>query len=103
VRSPDRPIQSHLLQVLSIVAMEPPSTIGERDIRDAKAAVLRATRAWDNDPNSYRARYTAGEVDGRQVASYVEENGIRPDSTTETLAEVVLAIDTWRWAGVPFR
>jgi glucose-6-phosphate 1-dehydrogenase len=98
-------IQSHLLQVLSMVAMEPPSTIGERDIRDAKAAVLRATRSWDDDPvaNSYRARYTAGEVDGRQLASYVEENGVRPDSTTETLAEVVLAIDTWRWAGVPFR
>jgi glucose-6-phosphate 1-dehydrogenase len=98
-------IQSHLLQVLSIVAMEPPSTIGERDIRDAKAAVLRATRPWDDDPvaNSYRARYTAGDVDGRQLASYVEENGIGPNSTTETLAEVVLAIDTWRWAGLPFR
>jgi glucose-6-phosphate 1-dehydrogenase len=98
-------IQSHLLQVMSIVAMDPPSTIGERDVRDAKAAVLRACTVRDGDPvaNSYRARYTAGEVDGRQLPSYADEDGIPGDSTTETLAEVVLEIDTWRWAGVPFR
>ena len=98
-------IQSHLLQVLSIVAMEPPSTIKAGDVRDAKAAVLRATRVWDDDPvaNSYRARYGAGRIDGRELPSYVDEEGVPPDSTTETLAEVVLAIDTWRWAGVPFR
>jgi glucose-6-phosphate 1-dehydrogenase len=98
-------IQSHLLQVMSVVAMEPPSTLGARDIRDAKAAVLRATRVWDDDPvaSSYRARYTAGEIDGRRLPSYIDEEGIPADSTTETLAEVVLAVDTWRWAGVPFR
>jgi glucose-6-phosphate 1-dehydrogenase len=98
-------IQSHLLQVMSIVAMDPPSTMGERDVRDAKAAILRACRVRDGDPvaNSYRARYTAGEVDGRRLPSYADEDGIRGDSTTETLAEVVLEIDTWRWAGVPFR
>jgi glucose-6-phosphate 1-dehydrogenase len=98
-------IQSHLLQVLSIVAMEPPSTIKARDVRDAKAAVLRAARIWDDDPvaNSYRARYGAGEVDGRALPSYVDEEGVPPGSATETLAEVVLAIDSWRWAGVPFR
>jgi glucose-6-phosphate 1-dehydrogenase len=98
-------IQSHLLQVMSIVAMEPPSTIGERDVRDAKAAILRACTVRNDDPvaNSYRARYTAGEVDGRQLTSYADEDGIPGDSTTETLAEVVLEIDTWRWAGVPFR
>jgi glucose-6-phosphate 1-dehydrogenase len=98
-------IQSHLLQVMSIVAMDPPSTIGERDVRDAKAAVLRACRVRDGDPvaNSYRARYTAGEVEGRKLPSYADEDGIPPDSRTETLAEVVLEIATWRWAGVPFR
>jgi glucose-6-phosphate 1-dehydrogenase len=97
--------QSHLLQVMSVVAMDPPSTIGERDVRDAKAAILRACTVRDGDPvaNSYRARYTAGEVDGRRLPSYADEDGIPGDSTTETLAEVVLAIDTWRWAGVPFR
>jgi glucose-6-phosphate 1-dehydrogenase len=98
-------IQSHLLQVMSVVAMDPPSTIGERDVRDAKAAILRACTVRDGDPvaNSYRARYTAGEVDGRQLSSYVDEDGVRGDSTTETLAEVVVEIHTGRWAGVPFR
>jgi glucose-6-phosphate 1-dehydrogenase len=98
-------IQSHLLQVLSLVAMEAPSTLGARDFRDAKAQVLRATRVWDDDPasSSFRARYTAGEVDGRRLPSYVDEEGIDPARKTETLAEVVFAVDTWRWAGVPFR
>ncbi|WP_233495623.1 glucose-6-phosphate dehydrogenase [Geodermatophilus sp. TF02-6] len=97
--------QSHLLQVLSLVAMEPPSSIDARDFRDAKAQVLRATRVWDDDPvtSSRRARYTAGRIDGRQVPAYLDEEGIPPDSTTETLAEVRFAVDTWRWAGVPFR
>jgi glucose-6-phosphate 1-dehydrogenase len=90
---------------MSLVAMEPPSTIDATDVRDGKAQVLRATRVWDDDPaaNSYRARYTAGEIDGRRLPAYPDEEGIAPDSTTETLAEVVLAVDTWRWAGVPFR
>jgi glucose-6-phosphate 1-dehydrogenase len=98
-------IQSHLLQVLSLVAMEPPSTLDAHDIRDARAAVLRATRVWDDDPaaNSYRARYSAGQIGDRKLPSYMDEDGIPPESTTETLAEVVLAVDTWRWAGVPFR
>src|SRR5436190_3469996 len=98
-------IQSHLLQVMSLVAMDTPSTLGERDLRDARAAVLRATHVWDDDPaaSSRRARYTAGEIDGRRFPSYVDEEGVDPSRGTETLAEVVLAVDTWRWAGVPFR
>jgi glucose-6-phosphate 1-dehydrogenase len=98
-------IQSHLLQVLSLVAMEVPPTVGERDLRDSRAQVLRATRVWDGDPvaNSYRARYTAGEIDGSQLPSYVDEEGVDPAHKTETLAEVVFAVNTWRWAGVPFR
>jgi glucose-6-phosphate 1-dehydrogenase len=98
-------IQSHLLQVMSIVAMEPPPSLSAIDLRDARAQVLRATEVWGADPSgsSYRARYSAGEVDGRRLPAYVDENGIDPDRQTETLAEVVLAVDTWRWAGVPFR
>jgi glucose-6-phosphate 1-dehydrogenase len=98
-------LQSHLLQVLSLVAMEPPSTLGARDFRDARAQALRAVRVWDDDPvsSSFRARYGAGEVAGRRLPAYVDEEGVRAGSTTETLAEVVLAVDTWRWAGVPFR
>jgi glucose-6-phosphate 1-dehydrogenase len=98
-------IQSHSLQVLSLLAMEAPSTLTERDLRDAKAQVLRATRVWQDDPVAFsrRARYTAGEVAGRRLPSYVDEDGVDPDRGTETFAEVVLAVDTWRWAGVPFR
>jgi glucose-6-phosphate 1-dehydrogenase len=98
-------IQSHLLQVLSLLAMEAPPTLSASDVRDRKAHVLRATRVWDDDPvaNSRRARYTAGEIDGRKLPSYADEEGIDASRCTETLAEVVFTVDTWRWAGVPFR
>lgn len=98
-------IQSHSLQVLALLAMEAPSTLKSRDFRDCKAQVLRATRVWDDDPAvaSRRARYTAGKIAGRRVPSYVDEKGVDPVRNTETFAEVVLAVDTWRWAGVPFR
>jgi glucose-6-phosphate 1-dehydrogenase len=98
-------IQSHLLQVLALVAMEPPATLQGQDVRDGKAQVLRATRVWGDDPIgwSHRARYTAGELDGRRLPSYADEDGVVPERQTETLAAVELAVDTWRWAGVPFR
>jgi glucose-6-phosphate 1-dehydrogenase len=98
-------IQSHSLQVLALLAMEAPSTLEARDVRDSKALVLRATGVWDDDPATWsrRARYTAGQIDGRRLPSYVEEDGVDPDRKTETFAEVVLAVNTWRWAGVPFR
>ena len=98
-------IQSHSLQVLSLLAMEAPSTVGARDLRDAKAQVLRATRVWGDDPaaSSRRARYTAGTAGGRQLPSYADEPGVDSDRHTETFAEVVVAVNTWRWAGVPFR
>ena len=98
-------IQSHSLQVLSLLTMEPPSTLSSRDLRDSTAQVLRATRVWDGDPVAFsrRARYTAGQINGRQLPGYVDEEGVDPDRSTETYAEVVLAVDTWRWAGVPFR
>jgi glucose-6-phosphate 1-dehydrogenase len=97
-------IQSHLLQVMAIIAMEPPSTLDAGDLRDAKGLVLRATRLRDDDPaqSSRRGRYTAGSVDGRELPSYVDAEGVDPANGTETLAEVVFQVDTWRWAGVPF-
>ena len=97
-------IQSHLLQVMAIVAMEPPSTLDAADLRDAKGLVLRATRPWGEDAaaSARRARYTAGAVDGKQYPAYVDEKGVDPSKDTETLAEVTLQVDTWRWAGVPF-
>ena len=97
-------IQSHLLQVMAVLAMEAPPTLEAVDVRDAKAQVLRATRVWNDDPvaSSRRARYTAGEIDGRKLPSYTDEEGVDPARGTETFAEVVFAVDTWRWAGVPF-
>jgi glucose-6-phosphate 1-dehydrogenase len=98
-------IQSHLLQVLALVAMEAPPTLRATDVRDGKAQVLRATRVWDDDPATFsrRARYTAGEIYGRRLPSYADEEGVDSARKTETFAEVVLAVDTWRWSGVPFR
>lgn len=96
-------IQSHLLQILALLAMEPPSSLDSEDLRGAMAQVLRATRPWTkNGTSSRRARYTGGTVDGRSLPAYTSEQGVDPSRHTETLAEVDLAIDTWRWAGVPF-
>ena len=97
-------VQSHLLQVLAIVAMDPPATMAARDVRDRKAEVLRATRSGsDLNASSRRARYTAGTLDGRELPAYVDEPGVDATRETETLADVVCYIDNWRWKGVPFR
>jgi len=97
-------VQSHLLLVMALIAMDPPASLGERDLRDRQAEVLRATRlAGPPAQASRRARYTAGRLGDRQVPDYAGEAGVDAARSTETLAEVVLEIDTWRWAGVPFR
>lgn len=97
-------IQSHLLQVLAILAMEQPADLDEIDLRDAMAAALRATRIRGDDPvaSTRRARYTAGTSDDRTVPSYADEEGVDPARGTETLAEITCEVDTARWAGVPF-
>ena len=96
-------IQSHLLLVLALTAMEPPATVDADDLRGAMAQVLRATRAHrKNGTSSRRARYGAGTIGGRTLPAYVDETGVDPARETETLAEVTLEIDNWRWAGVPF-
>lgn len=97
-------IQSHLLLVMALVAMEPPSSIGADDLRGAMAQVLRATRVWGGRAAqaSMRARYTAGTINGRKLPSYVREPGVDAKNGTETLAHVVFEVDNWRWAGVPF-
>jgi glucose-6-phosphate 1-dehydrogenase len=97
-------IQSHLLQVLALVAMEAPATLQARDLRGTRAQALRATHVWDDDPVRFsrRARYSAGRVGDRDLPAYADEEGVDPDRKTETYAEIVLAVDTWRWAGVPF-
>ena len=98
-------IQSHLLQILALVAMDPIATVGAVDLRDAKEQVLRAARPWQGDPvaAAKRARYTSGSLGDRQVPNYMDEPGVDPARNTETLAELTLEINNLRWAGVPFR
>lgn len=96
-------IQSHLLQVMSVVTMEPPSQITGRELRDAKSAALRATRLWGDDPATAtrRARYTAGTIGDRSVPNYLDEQGVDPGRDTETMAQVTVEVVNQRWAGVP--
>lgn len=97
-------IQSHLLQILSLFAMEAPANLDEDEVRSLKAQVLRATSLWGGDPvtASRRARYTAGTIGERAIPNYVDEEGVDPDLDTETLAEIVVGVDNGRWRGTPF-
>lgn len=98
-------IQNHLLQLLCLVAMEAPASLGERDLRDRKADVMRAVRRLSREDiqrQTVRARYGAGSIGGRKVPAYAEEEGVDAKRSTETFAQAILRIDNWRWAGVPF-
>ena len=96
-------VQSHLLQIMALMAIEPPASVDERDLRDAVATVLRASSIKaPYAKNTRRARYTAGSIGGRTVPDYAKEEGVDAARGTETLAEVVVEIDNWRWQGVPF-
>lgn len=97
-------IQSHLLLVFAMLAMEEPSRIDPVELHDLMAHTLRATQVRDGDgaTSSRRARYVAGSIDGTDVPDYVDEEGVDPANETETLAEVDLRIRNSRWAGVPF-
>ena len=94
-------VQNHLTQVLTLVAMEPPARFDADAIRGEKVKVLQSIDSID--PTSVvRGRYGAGTVTGEQVVGYLEEDGVAPDSTTETFAALTLRVDNWRWQGVPF-
>jgi glucose-6-phosphate 1-dehydrogenase len=96
-------IQSHLLQIMALMAMEPPSSISERDLRDAVSTVLRAASVGaPYTASTGRARYTAGTVAGKEVPDYAGEDGVDATRGTETLAQIQVRIDNWRWKGVPF-
>jgi glucose-6-phosphate 1-dehydrogenase len=98
-------IQSHLLQLLTLVAMEPPVLMDAQSLRDEKVKVLKAIRPITQNAvhaHAFRAQYAAGVIDGKQVPGYLEEPGVAPDSSTETYAALKLYIDNWRWKGVPF-
>jgi glucose-6-phosphate 1-dehydrogenase len=102
-------LQSHLLQVLAVTTCEAPAGLDPEHLRDSLAAVLSVTKPWTGGPvfpntdgPSRRARYTAGEIDGRHVPDYAAEEGVDPANETETLAQIALEVDNARWAGVPF-
>ena len=96
-------LQSHLLQVMSIFAMEPIADLDPQELADLKAQVLRATHLWQDSPkrSSRRARYTAGTMDRKKIPAYTDEDGVDPKNNTETLAQVKLEVRNSRWAGVP--
>ncbi len=99
-------VQNHLLQLLCLVAMEPPLSLGERDLRDRKLDVLRATRELTESDvlrHTRRARYAAGHIGQRDIPAYVDEYGVDRGRATETFAEVELRIENWRWSGTRFR
>ncbi|MEM7108232.1 MAG: glucose-6-phosphate dehydrogenase [Bacteroidota bacterium] len=98
--------QNHLLQVLSLVAMEPPVKATSVEIRNEKVKVLKAMRIMNDEKtlfeNTIRGQYRPSEIEGKKIKGYREENGVDPESLTETFAAIKLYIDNWRWKGVPF-
>lgn len=98
-------IQNHLLQLLCMVAMEPPISFNADEIRSKKVDVLRAIRPFTPEEvkkQVIRAQYSAGTVKGKEVKGYREEDKVNPQSTTETYAAIKLFVDNWRWQDVPF-
>jgi glucose-6-phosphate 1-dehydrogenase len=99
-------LQNHLLQLLCLVAMEPPISLGDRDLRDRKVDVLRSIRPLSQKEavrTTCRARYAGGQIGERAVPAYIVEEGVDPERRTETFAEMQLELDNWRWAGTVFR
>jgi glucose-6-phosphate 1-dehydrogenase len=98
-------VQNHLLQILTLVAIEPPVALDSESIRNEKLKVLKALRPITRDnvhEKTVRGQYTAGFLKGGQVLGYLEEEGGNPRSGTETFAALRVDIDNWRWADVPF-
>ncbi|WJW74895.1 glucose-6-phosphate dehydrogenase [Thiohalobacter sp. IOR34] len=98
-------VQSHLLQMLTLVAMEPPASLDAESLRDEKVKVLRSIRPIPQSAvhaHAFRAQYARGKVQGEKVAGYLEEPGVPAHSTTETYCALKLFIDNWRWRNVPF-
>lgn len=97
--------QNHLLQVLSMVAMEPPAAINDHTLRNEVAKVIQCIRPLtvdDLDKNLVLGQYTASKIRGEEVLGYREEEGVDNESLTETYIALKMKIDNWRWSGVPF-
>ncbi|MHC4325021.1 MAG: glucose-6-phosphate dehydrogenase, partial [Planctomycetota bacterium] len=97
--------QNHMLQMVTLVAMEPPISFEADRVRDEKVRLLRSIRPFDVEKLDnfwVRGQYGPGSIHGKEVKGYLEETGVSPDSKTETFAAAKLFIDNWRWQGVPF-
>jgi glucose-6-phosphate 1-dehydrogenase len=98
-------IQTHMFQLMALVAMEPPSTLGAQAVRNEKAKVLEAIKPMEAEEilrSTVRGQYGGGTIKGEKVRAYRSEPNVSPTSKTETYAALKLKIDNWRWAGVPF-
>jgi glucose-6-phosphate 1-dehydrogenase len=98
-------VQNHLLQLLCLIAMEPPTDLSADSIRDEKVKVLRSLRRIANEDvarNVVRGRYGPGSINGQTVTGYLDEKNVNPKSVTETYVALRVLIDNWRWADVPF-
>ncbi|RIJ43718.1 glucose-6-phosphate dehydrogenase, partial [Maribellus luteus] len=98
-------VQNHLLQLLCIVAMEPPSSLSQDAIRDEKLKILKALKPiplQEVPEKTVRGQYQEGAIAGQPVQGYLHEQGLPPDSRTETFVAIKAEIANWRWAGVPF-
>ena len=98
-------VQSHLLQLLCLIAMEPPNRLDDQSIRSEKVKVLEALKSLDKDSilsHFVSAQYTDGEIDGIKMPGYIHEDDANQDSTTETFVAIKAEIQNWRWLGVPF-
>ncbi|HYM12360.1 MAG TPA: glucose-6-phosphate dehydrogenase [Bryobacterales bacterium] len=98
-------VQTHLLQVMATVAMEPPARFDAASTRDEKAKALRSIRPLRHDEVATRAvagQYGPARLGGRDLAGYRQEAGVKPDSQIETYVAATFFVDNWRWAGVPF-
>jgi glucose-6-phosphate 1-dehydrogenase len=98
-------LQNHVFQVLSLVAMEPPASLNSESVRDEKIKAMTAVRPFTPErirAECVRGQYGAGSINGKQVPGYREEEGVAPDSATETFAMLTMYFDNWRWSGVPF-
>lgn len=97
--------QNHVLQLMTLTAMEAPAVFNAKAVRDEKVKVLKsivAVTSEDALANTFRAQYVSGTIDGKRVPSYRDEPDVAPDSTTETYMAARLFVNNWRWAGVPF-
>ncbi len=98
-------LQSHLMQLLTLVAMEPPAGMDAESLRDEKVKVLKSIRPITQNAvhaHAFRGQYARGIIDGKPVPGYLEEEGVPENSITETYAALKLYVDNWRWRGVPF-